>query len=88
MNNISNNRLNIIYSETSDPGQKTTQVEFAVKEKGRSVAFRFRDREFVSTIASFSTAFFEDSDIQSESFTCWYASELTLEEVIAYELAS
>ena len=87
MNNISNNRLNIIYSETSDPGQKTTQVEFAVKEKGRNVAFRFHDREFVSTIASFSTAFFEDSDIQSESFTSWYAPELSLQAVIDLELS-
>lgn len=86
MNNISGNKLNIIYSEVSDPGQKTTQVEFDVEVKGKSVSFKFHDRWFISSIAGFSTDFLEDADISSESFTSWYQPELSLEEVIELEV--
>lgn len=86
LNSFKDNKMNVIYSEAANPGQKTKEVTISVKEKGVSVAFTFNDKEFVSNGSSFSTAFSEESDIQQESFTRWYSDELTLEEVIAQEI--
>lgn len=86
MNNIANNKIPLIYSETVNPGQKRSEVEFSVKEKGHSVSFTLNGSEFISNASSFTTDFSEEKDIQSESFTYWYSSELTLEEVIAQEI--
>ena len=87
MNNIKNNKLEIIYSELANPGQKTTEVTFAVKEKGLNVSFMFNNKVFISNASSFGTVYSEESDITSESFTYWYSAELSLEEVIAQETA-
>ena len=87
MNNYNNGKLNIIYSEVANPGQKTTEVTVSVKEKGLNVSFMFNDKEFVSAGSSFGTAYNEESDITSESFTMWYSSELSLDEVIVLETA-
>ena len=85
MNNVSGNKIPLIYSEAANPGQKRSEVTFAVKEAGKSVSFMLNDKEFVSNSSSFGTVFSEESDIQMESFTYWYSSEMTLDEVIAQE---
>ncbi len=87
MNSFENNKLNIIYSEAENPGQKIMSVDVSIKEAGRSVSFIFNGKEFISNASSFSTVFDEESDIQSESFTFWYSADLTLDEVIAQETA-
>lgn len=85
MNSFANNKLNIIYSEVANPGQHTVSVDVYVKEVGVSVAFVFNGKEFISNASSFGTVYNEENDIVSESFTYWYSSELTLEEIIAQE---
>ena len=86
MNNFENNKLKIIYSEIANPGQKSLVVDVSIKEIGRSVSFTLNNKEFVSSSSAFITAFDEEADIKSESFTMWYSSDLSLEEVIAQEL--
>ena len=88
MNNYHDGKLTIYYSEAADPGQKTTEVTVSIKEVGLNVSFMFNGKEFVSVNSSFGTAYSEESDITSESFTRWYSDELTLDEVIALETAS
>lgn len=87
MSHFENNKLNIIYSETANPEQKTVSVDVSVKEIGKSVSFSFNDKEFISSASSFATEFNEENDIKSESFSYYYSGEMTLDEVIALEIA-
>lgn len=88
MNNVTNNQLRVIYSLKDNPGKQFAEINFAVKEKGLNVAFNYLNKEFVSSNSAFATAFDEETDIRSESFTYMYSPDLSLDEVIDLELAN
>lgn len=88
MGSYSNGNLTVTYSLKASPERKTTQVPVSVLEKGRSYSIAFNNRAFNGTGVGCMTdqSTYEDTDPYiDESFTSWYSSELSLDQIIDEE---
>ena len=87
---FNNNELTVYYSLKSEPGQKTAKVPFSVTTKGHAFKIVFNDKEFNGTGIGCTTdqsTYGEDSQLIDESFSMFYSSDLTIDEIIAQETA-
>ena len=88
MDSCSNGKLNLIYSTKEDPGKQTTQVPVAALEKGRSYTISAFGQHFNGTGIGCTTdqsTYPADSDVYDESFTSYWSSDLSIDEIIDLE---
>ena len=84
----SNGKLNVHYSLKANPGRRVMQVPVEAYEKGKSYKVTFNGQSFIGTGMNCSTdssTYPAESEITRESFTSWWSSDLTLDEVIEKE---
>ena len=90
MGSYSNGKLTVTYSLKSSPGKQTTTADVSVNEKGKSYIVTFRNKAFNGTGIGCTTdqsTYGEDSQLIDESFSMFYSSDLTIDEIIAQETA-
>jgi len=88
MGSYSNGKLTVTYSLKESPGRQTVQVPVNVVERGRSYSITFNDKEFNGTGIGCSTdqsTYPDSSKVLDESFSLFYSSDLSLNEIIDRE---
>ena len=88
MGSYSNGKLTVTYSLKSSPGRQTVQVPVNVVEMGRSYSITFNDKAFNGTgigCATDQASYPDSSKVLDESFSMFYSSDLSLNEIIDRE---
>ena len=92
----SNGKMNLYYSENSNPGKKVAQVSVAITTPGSGYKVTWGEKEFFGSISNSSeytcvtwlntdsTAYGEEDPYQGETFAPYFGEGATLEDVIDY----